>query len=175
MVVAVVLRVTVLVVIFGNTVGEIQCESNDFMSVIASLSQCLNYLNGQSDTPTLPCCTQIAAVVKLNPECLCEVLQNGGGASAEINKNTTRALELPAVCNVTTAPASECNGTVRRPSCSPYRWWTNWCIRCNCYCICCCFDDNYFSYNLPFLWRYLILVEPDNFRRIYNQERAAYA
>ncbi|KAH7661491.1 Bifunctional inhibitor/lipid-transfer protein/seed storage 2S albumin protein [Dioscorea alata] len=107
MVVAVVLRVIVLVVIFANTVGKIQCESNDFMSVIASLSPCLNYVNGQSDSPTVPCCTQLAVAVKLNPECLCEVLN--GGASAEININTTRALELPAACNVTTPSVSQCN------------------------------------------------------------------
>lgn len=108
MVAVVVLSVTVLIVIFVSMVGEIQCQSNDCTSVIVSLSPCLNYIDGQSDTPTVPCCTQLASVVKSNPECLCEVL-DGGGASVGININTTRALELPAACNVTTPPVSECN------------------------------------------------------------------
>ncbi|XP_039140935.1 non-specific lipid transfer protein GPI-anchored 19-like [Dioscorea cayenensis subsp. rotundata] len=99
-------------------VGEIQCQSNDCTSVIVSLSPCLNYIDGQSDTPTVPCCTQLASVVKSNPECLCEVL-DGGGASVGININTTRALELPAACNVTTPPVSECNRTAGGPVTPP--------------------------------------------------------
>ena len=50
----------------------------------------------------MACCTQLASVVKSNPKCLCEVLIN-------IN-TTTRALDLPAACNVNTPSVSECNG-----------------------------------------------------------------
>ncbi|KAJ0982525.1 hypothetical protein J5N97_010780 [Dioscorea zingiberensis] len=65
-------------------------------------------LFGESSTPSVPCCTQLASVVKSDPECLCELL-NGGGASMGITINRTQALALPAACNVQTPPISECN------------------------------------------------------------------
>ncbi|XP_021981395.1 non-specific lipid-transfer protein-like protein At2g13820 isoform X2 [Helianthus annuus] len=54
------------------------------------------------------CCTQLASVVRSQPQCLCQVL-NGGGSSLGININQTQALELPKACNVQTPPTSQCN------------------------------------------------------------------
>jgi hypothetical protein len=78
-------------------------------SVIISMSPCLNYITGNSSTPSSGCCTQLASVVRSQPQCLCEVL-NGGGSSLGINVNQTQALALPGACNVQTPPLSRCNG-----------------------------------------------------------------
>ncbi|XP_059461196.1 non-specific lipid transfer protein GPI-anchored 5 [Corylus avellana] len=77
-------------------------------SVIISMSPCLNYITGNSSTPSSGCCTQLASVVRSQPQCLCEVL-NGGGSSLGINVNQTQALALPGACNVQTPPLSRCN------------------------------------------------------------------
>ncbi|KAM7488595.1 hypothetical protein LguiB_026079 [Lonicera macranthoides] len=85
-------------------------------NVIISMSPCLNYITGNSSTPSSGCCTQLASVVQSNPQCLCQVL-NGGGSNLGINVNQTQALALPGACNVQTPPTSQCNAS--SPSDSP--------------------------------------------------------
>ncbi|KAK3040556.1 hypothetical protein RJ639_029002, partial [Escallonia herrerae] len=77
-------------------------------NVIISMSPCLNYISGNSSTPSSGCCTQLATVVKSQPQCLCQVL-NGGGSSLGLNINQTQALALPGACKVQTPPTSRCN------------------------------------------------------------------
>nr|XP_043634876.1 non-specific lipid transfer protein GPI-anchored 5-like [Erigeron canadensis] len=85
-------------------------------NVIISMSPCLNYITGNSSTPSSGCCTQLASVVKSQPQCLCEVL-NGGGSSLGLNINQAQALELPKACNVQTPPTSQCKAA--SPGVSP--------------------------------------------------------
>ncbi|XP_076928124.1 non-specific lipid transfer protein GPI-anchored 15-like [Bidens hawaiensis] len=80
--------------------GCTNCKNN--------MSPCLNYITGNSSTPSSGCCTQLDSVVKLQPQCLCDVL-NGGGSSLGLNINQTQALGLPKACNVQTPPTSQCN------------------------------------------------------------------
>ncbi|KAG5246230.1 non-specific lipid-transfer protein [Salix suchowensis] len=70
-------------------------------NVIISMSPCLNYITGNSSSPSSSCCTQLANVVKSQPQCLCEVV-NGGASSLGVNVNQTQALALPSACNVQT-------------------------------------------------------------------------
>ncbi|KAJ7980012.1 Non-specific lipid-transfer protein-like protein family [Quillaja saponaria] len=77
-------------------------------NVLISLSPCLNYITGNSSIPSSGCCSQLAGVVRSQPECLCQVL-NGGGSSLGININQTQALALPGACNVQTPPLSQCD------------------------------------------------------------------
>ncbi|KAF9622600.1 hypothetical protein IFM89_032499 [Coptis chinensis] len=95
-------------------------------NVLISLSPCLNYITGNSSTPSPSCCQQLAMVVGSQPQCLCQVL-SGGGSSLGININQTQALALPSACNVQTPPVSRCNaasptnspaGTAESPSAS---------------------------------------------------------
>ncbi|CAA6675246.1 unnamed protein product [Spirodela intermedia] len=58
------------------------------------------------------CCTQLASVVKSQPECLCSVLSGSAGVSTTVNQ--TRALALPGACNVQTPSASLCSGELLR-------------------------------------------------------------
>ncbi|XP_022769840.1 non-specific lipid-transfer protein-like protein At2g13820 [Durio zibethinus] len=77
-------------------------------SVLLGLAPCLNYISGNSMTPTSSCCSQLSSVVQSQPQCLCSAL-NGGGSSLGITINQTRALSLPGACNVQTPPVSRCN------------------------------------------------------------------
>ncbi|KAB2067521.1 hypothetical protein ES319_A09G232100v1 [Gossypium barbadense] len=87
-------------------------------TVLISMSPCLNFITGNSSTPSQQCCTQLASVVRSSPQCLCEVL-NGGGSLLGINVNRTQALALPGACNVQTPPISACNGASPAPADSP--------------------------------------------------------
>ncbi|KAF5452546.1 hypothetical protein F2P56_027526 [Juglans regia] len=78
------------------------------ISVLLGMSPCLNYITRSSSTPSSSCCSQLASVVKSQPQCLCTAL-NGGGAALGITINRTHALALPGACNVQTPPISRCN------------------------------------------------------------------
>ncbi|KAA8527624.1 hypothetical protein F0562_034981 [Nyssa sinensis] len=102
-------------------------QSSSCTNVLISMSPCLNYITGNSSTPSSGCCTQLATVVRSQPQCLCEAL-NGGGSSLGLNINQTQALALPGACNVQTPPTSRCNaaspadspaGTTDSPSTVP--------------------------------------------------------
>ncbi|KAI5649189.1 hypothetical protein M9H77_35194 [Catharanthus roseus] len=82
-------------------------KAQDCTNVIISMSPCLNYIQGNSTTPSSACCTQLASVVRSQPQCLCQVL-NGGASSLGLNINQTQALELPKDCNVQTPSVSQC-------------------------------------------------------------------
>uniref|UniRef100_A0A1D1Y5P3 Non-specific lipid-transfer protein-like protein At2g13820 n=1 Tax=Anthurium amnicola TaxID=1678845 RepID=A0A1D1Y5P3_9ARAE len=77
-------------------------------SVLFSLAPCLGFIQGTSSTPSSSCCTQLASIVKSQPQCLCQVL-GGNAPSIGISINRTQALALPGACNVQTPPVSECN------------------------------------------------------------------
>ncbi|CAA2950559.1 non-specific lipid-transfer At2g13820 [Olea europaea subsp. europaea] len=90
---------------------------------LVGLSPCLNYVSGNSSTPSSSCCSQLSSVVQSQPQCLCSLL-NGGASSLGITINQTLALALPNVCNVQTPPLSRCNDanggtTVATPASSP--------------------------------------------------------
>ncbi|XP_045814792.1 non-specific lipid transfer protein GPI-anchored 5 [Trifolium pratense] len=77
-------------------------------NVLVSLSPCLNYITGNSSTPSSGCCSNLASVVSSQPACLCQVL-GGGASSLGISINQTQALALPGACKVKTPPTSQCN------------------------------------------------------------------
>ncbi|XP_060197756.1 non-specific lipid transfer protein GPI-anchored 5-like [Lycium barbarum] len=78
------------------------------MTTLVSLSPCLNYVTGNSSTPSSSCCTSLSSVVQSSPQCLC-TLVNGGGSNLGITINQTLALGLPKACNLQTPPVSRCN------------------------------------------------------------------
>ncbi|XP_068651105.1 non-specific lipid transfer protein GPI-anchored 5-like [Aristolochia californica] len=86
-------------------------------TALVSLSPCLNYITGNSSSPSSSCCSQLASVVESQPKCLCSVL-SGGGSSLGLNINQTQALALPGACKVQTPPVSRCSGA-GAPSTSP--------------------------------------------------------
>lgn len=82
---------------------------------LISLSSCLNYVNGNSSSPSSSCCLQLSNIVQSQPRCLCSLL-NGGGASLGVTVNQTLALALPGACSVQTPPVSQCNGKAKLTS-----------------------------------------------------------
>ncbi|KAF9686942.1 hypothetical protein SADUNF_Sadunf02G0042600 [Salix dunnii] len=86
-------------------------------TVLVGLAPCLNYVTGNSSSPSSSCCSQLATVVQSQPQCLC-TLVNGGGSSFGFAINQTLALALPGACNVKTPPASRCNAA-NVPATSP--------------------------------------------------------
>ncbi|EOX94709.1 PREDICTED: non-specific lipid-transfer protein-like protein At2g13820 isoform X2 [Theobroma cacao] len=89
--------------------GAVAQSSSSCTNVLVSMSPCLDYIQGNSSKPSSSCCSQLANVVRSQPQCLCEVL-NGGASSLGVSVNQTQAMALPTACNVKTPPASQCNG-----------------------------------------------------------------
>ncbi|XP_074277019.1 non-specific lipid transfer protein GPI-anchored 15-like isoform X2 [Silene latifolia] len=105
---------------YSMTLGQSGISSS-CTNVLVTLSPCLNYITGNSTSPSTSCCTQLGTVVKSSPECLCEVVNSGGGSmAAGLNINQTQALYLPNACNVKTPPLTSCSkASVSSPSQSP--------------------------------------------------------
>ncbi|KAJ3674748.1 hypothetical protein LUZ60_005364 [Juncus effusus] len=96
--------------------SHVQAQSG-CMTTIVSLSSCLNYITGNSTTPSSSCCSTLSSVVKNEPKCLCTLL-NGGASSYGVTINTTKAMELPPACKVQTPPVSLCK-TLGAPAAAP--------------------------------------------------------
>ncbi|PPD69371.1 hypothetical protein GOBAR_DD33738 [Gossypium barbadense] len=83
-------------------------------TVLVSMSPCLNFIAGNSSTPSQQCCTQLASVVRSSPQCLCEVL-NGGGASPAPADSPVGSPEsgstIPTEGGSKTVPSSEEDGS----------------------------------------------------------------
>ncbi|KAL4339702.1 hypothetical protein GQ457_08G021230 [Hibiscus cannabinus] len=93
--------------------GALAQSSLSCTNALVSMSPCLNYIQGNSSTPSSSCCSQLANVVSSQPRCLCQVL-NGSGSSLGMDTalNQTQAMALPTACNVKTPPATQCNDSL---------------------------------------------------------------
>ncbi|KAL8148895.1 non-specific lipid transfer protein GPI-anchored 15-like [Apium graveolens] len=106
------LVLVLVVMLCGGAMAQSGCSS-----ALLGLSSCLNYITGNSSTPSSSCCSQLGNVVQAQPQCLCTVL-SGGAAALGLNINQTQALTLPSVCNVQTPPLSQCNTANGSPTSS---------------------------------------------------------
>lgn len=95
-----------ILMLWQGTEGQSGCTS-----ALLSLSPCLNFVTGNTTTPSQSCCSQLDGVVRSTPQCLCS-LMSGAGVNMGISINQTLALRLPGACNVQTPPISQCNGMV---------------------------------------------------------------
>ncbi|KAE9621650.1 hypothetical protein Lal_00032801 [Lupinus albus] len=108
-----VLMVSLIVTLLGAT--KIESQSN-CTNVLITLSPCLDYITGNASTPSSGCCSQLASVVSSQPQCLCEVVNDGASSFASsLNINQTQALALPSACRVQTPPLSTCTGSSYSP------------------------------------------------------------
>ncbi|KAF3325188.1 non-specific lipid transfer protein GPI-anchored 2-like protein [Carex littledalei] len=97
--------------------SHVSAQTSGCMTTIVSLSSCLNYITGNTSTPSTSCCSTLSSVVKNEPQCLCTLL-NGGASSLGVVINTTKAMELPPACKVQTPPVSLCK-TLGAPAAAP--------------------------------------------------------
>ncbi|KAK3148126.1 hypothetical protein QOZ80_3BG0291060 [Eleusine coracana subsp. coracana] len=83
--------------------------SVDCTNALVSLAGCLSYVQEGSTvtTPDPTCCSGLKDVVRNEVACLCQAFQ--GGQDFGVALNMTKALQLPAACNVKTPPFSKCN------------------------------------------------------------------
>ncbi|KAL6214681.1 hypothetical protein ACLB2K_014113 [Fragaria x ananassa] len=110
------LALVLVTMLLGRATAQSSCTST-----LMSLAPCLNYVTGNSSTPSSSCCSQLSNVVQSSPQCLCSLL-NGGGSTLGITINQTLALSLPGACNVKTPPISRCQsagGPTTSPASSP--------------------------------------------------------
>lgn len=103
-VVSVTLAMVLIVSICRGTMAQSGCTN-----ALMGMSPCLNFITGNTSTPSSSCCSQLGNLVQAQPQCLCAVL-NGNGITLGISINRTLALTLPGACNVQTPPVSQCNG-----------------------------------------------------------------
>ncbi|EEF37599.1 non-specific lipid transfer protein GPI-anchored 15 [Ricinus communis] len=96
------LVLVLVTMIYGGAMAQSGCNS-----VVTNLASCLNYITGNSSTPSASCCSNLANVVQSSPQCLCSLLNNSG-PSLGITINQTLALSLPGACKVQTPPISQC-------------------------------------------------------------------
>lgn len=99
-----VLVLVIVGMLYSGAMAQSGCSN-----AITSLASCLNYVTGNSTTPSSTCCSQLANVVQSSPQCLCSLLNNSG-SSQGITINRTLALSLPGACKVQTPPISQCEG-----------------------------------------------------------------
>lgn len=95
-----------IVALFWSSTATAQTSCT---TTLMALSPCLNYVTGNSSSPSSSCCSQLSNVVSSQPQCLC-LLLNGTASSYGININQTLALQLPSACSVQTPSTSRCNG-----------------------------------------------------------------
>lgn len=88
---------------YGALVPEGDCSK-----LILTLADCLPFVSKDSTTttPAKACCLGLKIVAKANADCLCHTFKNS--ASLGIVLNVTKALSLPAACDISDPALSEC-------------------------------------------------------------------
>ncbi|GJT54640.1 non-specific lipid-transfer protein-like protein [Tanacetum coccineum] len=99
---------SVVLVVIVMICGGANAQSSSCTSSLMGLSPCLNFVTGNTTTPSPTCCSQLANVVQTQPRCLCSLL-NGNVPNIGVSINQTLALTLPGACQVQTPSISLCN------------------------------------------------------------------
>ncbi|KAL4556013.1 hypothetical protein LXL04_038648 [Taraxacum kok-saghyz] len=94
----------------------------DCSTVILNMADCLSYVTAGSTVkkPEGTCCPGLKSVLKTNAQCLCEAFKNS--AQLGVSLNVTKALALPAACNIKAPSVSNCGmslGTATAPVQAP--------------------------------------------------------
>nr|GEV69017.1 non-specific lipid-transfer protein-like protein At2g13820 [Tanacetum cinerariifolium] len=112
--------ISVVLVVMVMICGGARAQSSSCTSSLVSLSPCLNFVTGNTTTPSPSCCSQLASVVQTQPRCLCSLL-NGNVPNIGVSINQTLALTLPGACQVQTPSISLCNanGPTSGPASAP--------------------------------------------------------
>ncbi|XP_023531693.1 non-specific lipid-transfer protein-like protein At5g64080 isoform X2 [Cucurbita pepo subsp. pepo] len=105
---------------YGALVPEGDCSK-----LILTLADCLPFVSKDSTTttPAKACCLGLKIVAKANADCLCHTFKKS--ASLGIVLNVTKALSLPAACDISDPALSECKlstspiGSPVTPAASP--------------------------------------------------------
>ncbi|CAI9297255.1 unnamed protein product [Lactuca saligna] len=98
--------------------GGARAQSSTCTNTLMGLASCLNYVTGNSSTPSSSCCSQLSTVVQSQPRCLCSLL-NGNGPNIGVTINQTLAISLPGACQVQTPPLNLCNAVANGPASGP--------------------------------------------------------
>ncbi|PWA85976.1 plant lipid transfer protein/Par allergen [Artemisia annua] len=111
---------SVVLVVMIMICGGANAQSSSCTSTLMGLQPCLNFVTGNTTTPSPSCCSQLANVVQTQPRCLCSLL-NGNVPNIGLSINQTLALTLPGACQVQTPPISQCNasGPTSGPASAP--------------------------------------------------------
>ncbi|XP_044504217.1 non-specific lipid transfer protein GPI-anchored 15-like [Mangifera indica] len=80
-------------------------------NTLTTMAPCVNFLVGNSSTPSSSCCSQLGAVAKSAPDCLCGAL-NGSVPTMGININRTIALTLPDACQLQSTSINQCKQSI---------------------------------------------------------------
>ncbi|KAK3407270.1 non-specific lipid transfer protein GPI-anchored 19 isoform X1 [Eucalyptus grandis] len=104
-----------LVLVLAAAMWPRSAAQSGCTTTLTSLAPCLNFITGNSSTPSSSCCSQLASVVQASPRCLCSVM-NGAAPVFGITINQTLAMALPNACNVKTPPISQCNAVANAPT-----------------------------------------------------------
>ncbi|XP_044485133.1 non-specific lipid transfer protein GPI-anchored 15-like isoform X1 [Mangifera indica] len=99
-------------------VGAMAQSNSNCNTVLNNLAPCLDFLTGTSTTPSSSCCTQLGAVAKSSPDCLCAAL-NGSLPTTGIKINRTIALSLPDACQVKSSSLDQCKQAITPPASPP--------------------------------------------------------
>ncbi|KAI3783053.1 hypothetical protein L2E82_13115 [Cichorium intybus] len=108
----------IVLVVMVMVWGGAQAQSSTCTNTLMGLASCLNFVTGNSSTPSPSCCSQLSTVVQSQPRCLCSLL-NGNAPNIGVTINQTLALNLPGACKVQTPPLNLCNGVANGPASGP--------------------------------------------------------
>ncbi|KAI3773068.1 hypothetical protein L6452_04266 [Arctium lappa] len=108
----------VVLVLMVMVWGGARAQSSGCTNTLMGLASCLNYVTGNTSTPSPSCCSQLSTVVQSQPLCLCSLL-NGNGPNIGVTINQTLAITLPGACKVQTPPVSQCNAVANGPASGP--------------------------------------------------------
>ncbi|KAJ1426081.1 Bifunctional inhibitor/plant lipid transfer protein/seed storage helical domain [Sesbania bispinosa] len=97
---------TLLLLLVGLASSDINQDKTECTDKLIALSNCLPYVSGQAQTPTIDCCAGLREVIDKNKRCLCILIKDHDDPNLGIKLNVTLALKLPTTYLLHLAPKS---------------------------------------------------------------------
>ncbi|KAL0921657.1 hypothetical protein M5K25_008752 [Dendrobium thyrsiflorum] len=104
---AVAVAVAVALLLAALAGGDFASDRAECVDQLTALLPCLAFVESQARMPTPDCCTNAKGVVGRSFKCLCLLVKDRNEPDLGFKINVTRAVTLPAACNVP-ANISDC-------------------------------------------------------------------
>ncbi|KAI4385352.1 hypothetical protein MLD38_003390 [Melastoma candidum] len=99
---SVLVLVLLLAALFGRSASNIDQDKAECADKVVGITSCLPYVAGDTNSPSLDCCTGLKTVIDNNKKCICLIIKDRDDPSLGLKINLTLALGLPKTCHTPT-------------------------------------------------------------------------
>ncbi|XP_061360607.1 non-specific lipid transfer protein GPI-anchored 6-like [Gastrolobium bilobum] len=90
---------TIVLLLVGFASSDLATDREECADKLVGLASCLPYVGGESNNPTIDCCSGLKVVLDNSKKCICILIKDRDDPNLGFKINATLAVQLPSACH----------------------------------------------------------------------------